>query len=57
MLRGQQKILLNADDLEALVGLGVDKVLALHFERDDGGGSAGESTDGRSETTVGLESG
>jgi hypothetical protein len=51
---GRGIVLLNTENLEPVTGLGVDKVLALDLEGSHGGGGAGEGTDGRKETSVGL---
>lgn len=44
--------LLNTENLETGIGLGVDKVLALDLQRSESGRAAGESADGREETSV-----
>jgi hypothetical protein len=51
---GRGSVSLNTENLEPVTGLGVDKVLALDLERSHSGGGAGEGTDGREETSVGL---
>lgn len=45
---------LDTKDLEPVTGLGIDKVLALNLEGSHCSGGAGEGTDGREETSVGL---
>lgn len=51
---GEGIVSLNTEDLEPVTGLGVDKVLALDLEGSHSSGGAGEGTDGREETSVGL---
>lgn len=50
--RGQS--LLNADDLETLLGLCVDKVLAADLQRSDGASGGRESADACKQTGEGL---
>lgn len=40
-MRGERGVLLNTENLEASLGLGVDKVLALDLQRRQGSGTAG----------------
>lgn len=51
----QRQALLNTDNLETILGLGVNKVLAADFERGQGGRGAGERTHGCEELSVRLE--
>lgn len=46
-----REISLNTDDLEALLGIGVDKVLAIDLESLQGECRASQGTGGRKETT------
>jgi hypothetical protein len=51
---GMRDISLNTDDLETLLGLGVDKVLAINLKRLQGQRRTSQGTGGREETTGGL---
>jgi hypothetical protein len=52
---GGKEVLLNTDDLETILGLGVNKVLAANFEWGQSGRGAGERTHGCEETGVRLK--
>lgn len=52
--RGMRDILLNTDDLKTLLGLGIDKVLAIDLEGAQSQRGASQGTGGREETTGGL---
>jgi hypothetical protein len=45
---------LNTDDLETLLGLGVDEVLAINLKSGDSGGGANQGTGSRKHTAVRL---
>jgi hypothetical protein len=48
---GMREISLNTDDLEALLGIGVDKVFAIDLKSLQGECRASQGTGGRKETT------
>ena len=51
---GGKEVLLNTDNLETILGLGVNKVLAADFEWGQSGRGAGKRTHGCEETGVRL---
>lgn len=52
---GGKEVLLNTDNLETILGLGVNKVLAVDFEWGQSGRGAGKRTHGCEETSVRLK--